>query len=270
MKILRVLLIEDEDDEVDRYIKCIGERSDIVLAGRAGTAEEGIAMAKRDRPDAVILDLELNASHGMSFMDALCRRELSYRPAVVVITSTRGPYTIREVKKRGSDRVFHKEDSDYRSLGPHLVFDFLQEICPDLEEAPPEFIPAFAPSPLPAVLTDEEIWNKIGEDLQAHDCPADTKFACYLTDCVFILSSLDKKAPNLKMDVYEPVRLKYNVSSKAVRNGVVYCMEKMWPSIAKEPDAKKLKERAFNGLPELRYFLIYLGKRYRHLWKGRS
>lgn len=267
MAVIRVLLIEDDDDEVARFMECAAHFEGIEIIACTKNAFEGIAMTKRDCPDGVILDLQLKESHGIWYMEALDNGEFLPQPAVVVITSNRGVRTLARVNQHGSECIFDKNEKGY---SPDLVLSYLKAIIPNLDEdrdgllSPPKPVPATAP------LTDEEIWERIKYSLHKAGCSDTSRYLCYLTDIIFIIASRNAKTLNLQREAYRPLAEKYGVTVKAIHNGAAYCMQIIWDSIRDEPDAKKLARNNSTEPPELKSFLLFLAKKYTFLWKGRS
>ena len=66
----RVLIIDDHPIVREGLVAALHGRGDIEVAGGFGSAEEGIAAARRLKPDVVILDLELP---GISGLDAIAQ-----------------------------------------------------------------------------------------------------------------------------------------------------------------------------------------------------
>jgi DNA-binding response OmpR family regulator len=81
----RVLVI---DDEQDILVLC---RLNLQRAGHevfeALDGERGIELARRHRPDVVVLDLMLPTIDGYEVLDTLVRERRDFDPAVVVLTA---------------------------------------------------------------------------------------------------------------------------------------------------------------------------------------
>jgi two-component system, NarL family, response regulator len=68
--VTRVLVIDDHPVVREGLVAALHGKGDIEVAGGFGSAEEGIAAARRLKPDVVILDLELP---GISGLDAIAQ-----------------------------------------------------------------------------------------------------------------------------------------------------------------------------------------------------
>jgi nitrogen regulation protein NR(I) len=94
----RLLVIDDEPNVLYSLEKSL--RSDALEVLTASTAREGIALAQRQRPDAVLLDVRLSDMFGLDAFDRL--REIDPRLPIVVITAYATTETAIEAMKRGA------------------------------------------------------------------------------------------------------------------------------------------------------------------------
>ena len=62
IKPMKILLIEDDIDECNNLIECVKKRKDIELVGITDSDTEGLKLARINKPEGIILDLELNNS----------------------------------------------------------------------------------------------------------------------------------------------------------------------------------------------------------------
>ena len=61
-KAMKILIIEDDIDDCNRFVNCIKERKDIELVGITDSDTEGLKYVKLKHPEGIVLDLELNNS----------------------------------------------------------------------------------------------------------------------------------------------------------------------------------------------------------------
>lgn len=61
-KAMKILIIEDDIDDCNRFVNCIKERKDIELVGITDSDIEGLKYVKLKHPEGIVLDLELNNS----------------------------------------------------------------------------------------------------------------------------------------------------------------------------------------------------------------
>jgi nitrogen regulation protein NR(I) len=94
----RLLVIDDEPNVLYSLEKSL--RSDSLEVHTASTAREGIELAGRQRPDAVLLDVRLADMSGLDVFDRL--REIDPRLPIIVITAYATTETAIEAMKRGA------------------------------------------------------------------------------------------------------------------------------------------------------------------------
>lgn len=108
----RLVLVDDHDGFRALVAQLLGERFEIV--GEAGTARDALAVARRVRPEAVLLDVQLPDALGFDVIE-----ELSQGGARVVLTSTRSAdeYGDRIANSRSVGFIAKHELSDARLAG---------------------------------------------------------------------------------------------------------------------------------------------------------
>ena len=97
----KILLIEDEKILADMYRdKFSEEKIDVVSAF---DDDQGLAMAKKERPDLIILDIILPERDGISFLKdlrAIKNKKISSIP-VVILSNYDNPQAKKETQKFG-------------------------------------------------------------------------------------------------------------------------------------------------------------------------
>lgn len=68
---IRVLVVDDHPVVRQGLVAVLGDEPDLTVVGAAGSAHEAVAAAGRERPDVVLLDLELPAGDGAAAIPAL-------------------------------------------------------------------------------------------------------------------------------------------------------------------------------------------------------
>ena len=82
---IRVLVVDDHPVVRQGLVAVLGDQPDFVVAGSAGSAEEALALVARERPDVVLLDLELPGLDGVEAIPRLL--EASPEVRVLVFTA---------------------------------------------------------------------------------------------------------------------------------------------------------------------------------------
>jgi len=90
----KILLVEDEEILAEMYQEKLTQSGfEVVLAG---DAEEGFDLAKREKPDLVILDILLPKGDGISFLENLRNDSETAKISVVALSN----YSGGEIKER--------------------------------------------------------------------------------------------------------------------------------------------------------------------------
>ena len=92
-KPIRVLLVDDHTIIREGLRDLIATRPEMTVVGDAGTRVEALGLARRERPDVIVLDLDLGADSGLRMIPELL--EVA-GPATSIIVLT----GVREVEKR--------------------------------------------------------------------------------------------------------------------------------------------------------------------------
>jgi CheY-like chemotaxis protein len=102
----RVLVIDDEPD-VRWLLRLSLERAghEVLLAD---DGLRGVAMAQRQRPDAIVLDLMMPVMDGYGVLDALNRDRRTQRVPVLVLTAKALPEEQMKVTNAGARRFMTK------------------------------------------------------------------------------------------------------------------------------------------------------------------
>lgn len=97
---MRVQVVDDH--EALRAIACLEVElaDDLELVGSAADGAEAIAVARRERPDAILLDLEMPGMNGLDALPALI--EIVPDALIVVYTSNASPASRHEAMRQGA------------------------------------------------------------------------------------------------------------------------------------------------------------------------
>lgn len=103
---LRTLIVDDERLARQKIRMFLEGRSDVSVAGEAANVEEAIALVAREKPDLVLLDIEMPGGDGFDVVRAL---PAAHPPAVVFITA-HGDYAIRAFEVAAVDYLLKPFD----------------------------------------------------------------------------------------------------------------------------------------------------------------
>jgi two-component system response regulator (stage 0 sporulation protein A) len=115
-KPMKIVLIEDDVAACRDFADYARTRTDIDFVGMTGKSDEGLKLVKDKLPEAVILDLELNAGagSGYDFLEEFSKTEFSIRPIVVITTRNRSDAVYTQLHARYDlNWIFYKLQQGY-------------------------------------------------------------------------------------------------------------------------------------------------------------
>ena len=135
-KAMKILIIEDDIDDCNRFVNCIKERKDIELVGITDSDTEGLRYVKLKHPEGIVLDLELNNStsgntDSLEFLLNLKKLNLNYVPIVIVTTHVNSKRTYEILHKNGVDLILYKDHPNYSCNQVLNKFISLREVIPE-------------------------------------------------------------------------------------------------------------------------------------------
>jgi DNA-binding NarL/FixJ family response regulator len=107
---IRVLIADDHQMFRQGLREMIATDADVEVVGEAGDGEEAVTLAKRVRPDVVLLDVEMPRMGAAEAMPWLLK-EVSPTPRVVVVTMHDDPRLVRDLLARGASAYLTKSAS---------------------------------------------------------------------------------------------------------------------------------------------------------------
>src|SRR5215212_5501839 len=94
----KIVVIDDEASILHAFRRAFDDPDELLLT--APDAEEGLALARREQPDVIVLDLNLPDAHGLDVYRDI--REIDARIPVIFITGQGTTETAIEAMKRGA------------------------------------------------------------------------------------------------------------------------------------------------------------------------
>jgi DNA-binding NarL/FixJ family response regulator len=112
--VIRVVLVDDHPIVLDGIALNLEDSGDVVVAGRASSAQEAVVRVQHDRPDVLVLDLELPDRGGLEALAEVKRLAPSVR--TVVFTAYGGSERISAALRAGADAYVLKGTSSAELL----------------------------------------------------------------------------------------------------------------------------------------------------------
>ncbi len=252
----RILVIEDDPQEVRRIEACLNTCSDFEYLGAVSRCEEGIKLSRQHKPDCVILDLELEQGHGLYFLNARKEGALGCMPAVMVLTAVSSPAVVKAVHRKHSDGFFLKESVEYKEKGPAIIVDLIREVVflDDEDEPAPMDGDSF-----------QYLRDRIRAEFVSFGAGDGNHTLEYLVWAVGLAAIRTAGPINLTEDIYKPIAKMLDKDVNAIRGGISYNVKFMLDRV----DSRKL-EAAYtpsiderSGAVEVKRFITYFANRYR-------
>lgn len=96
---IRVLLAEDQSMVLGALAALLEIEDDLEVVGRARDGVEALELARAERPDVVVTDIEMPGKTGLEL--ALALKELDPRPRVIIVTTFARPGYLRRALEAG-------------------------------------------------------------------------------------------------------------------------------------------------------------------------
>jgi len=103
---LRALIVDDERLARQKIRTFLEARNDIAIAGEAANVAEAVALIEREKPDLVLLDIQMPGGDGFDVVSAL---PSSHAPAIVFITA-HDDYAVRAFEVAAVDYLLKPFD----------------------------------------------------------------------------------------------------------------------------------------------------------------
>ena len=251
---MKLLLIEDDNKECEKFRKIVEKRQDIEFVGITNSAIEGLKLLKENIPDGVILDLELNAGQGsgFEFLQKLNELKLSTRPKIVVTTNVYSDSVYDYLHENKVDFIFYKKQESY-SVENVINTLFLLKGYTD------------SSSDIPIDKNDNEednetmkiISDKINKELDLIGISSHLQGRKYLYDAILYL--LSKESSDGRISINQYLISKYKKASSTISRAMQNAILHAWriSSIEDLEEKYKAKINYETGVPTPVEFIYY-------------
>jgi two-component system nitrate/nitrite response regulator NarL len=106
-KPIRVLLIDDHAVVRSGLRMLVESQAGLKVAGEAANRAEALAIARREQPDVILLDLDMNSDNGLDFLPELLTT--ADRARVLILTGVRDPEAYTQAIRLGASGLLLKE-----------------------------------------------------------------------------------------------------------------------------------------------------------------
>ena len=219
-KPMSILIIEDDINDCNNFIKCINNREDFELVGITDSDVDALKYVKLKHPEGIVLDLELNnGSSGntdsLQFLSNLRKMNLNYEPIVIVTTHVHSKRTYDILHRQGVDLLMYKDHPKYsceQVLNNFLTFrvDIVKPQVKTIEEE----------------LEDNEnrISDLINHELDLIGVTVKLKGRKYIHDAILYLIQNE----NSNVNVIQHLTKIYKKSGNTITNGIQNAIIHAW------------------------------------------
>lgn len=217
-KPMKLLLIEDDISECNKFKKLSDSRNDIEFIGITDSDIEGLNLVKKFIPEGIILDLELNNGKGngtgFNFLMELNKLKMPYKPKIIVTTNICSDSVYEFVHKNGVDMVLYKGQANYSI--ENVISTLL--ILRDFKNKPNE-IPEFESS----INNENKISDRINTELDLIGIGLHLQGRKYLFDAIhYIITKADDSNISIIQHLINKYKKSSSTISRAMQNAILH------------------------------------------------
>ena len=213
--VMKILLVEDDVNECQIYKNIAKNRNDIEIVSITNSSIKAIEDYKCYKPDAVILDLELNDGEGsgFDFIEKLQEQVKGKLPKLVVTTNVHSDIVYDFFHKNNIDFIFYKKQKNYSQeniINTLLLlknYDSNKIVNTEVDDKSLE----------------ESILYKINNELDLIGIGTHLQGRKYLCDAIYFVMQSDE---NSKLSIVQYLVSKYkkynSTISRAMQNAILY------------------------------------------------
>ncbi len=214
--LMRILLVEDDINECRIYKNIIKNRTDVELISTTNSSIKAIEDFQTYKPDAVILDLELNDGEGsgFDFIEKIQKQCNTKLPKIVVTTNIHTNAVYDFCHRNNIDFIFYKKQKNYSQEKIINTLLLLKDYNSNIEVSDIK---------LNEETLKDNILNKINKELDLIGIGTHLHGRKYLCDAIYFIIQNDK---NCKVSIVQYLVNKYKKSnstiSRAMQNAILH------------------------------------------------
>ena len=252
-KRIDLLVVEDDEATCLEYEQVCKKHEDVFLIGSSADSYEAVKITEEFKPNAVVLDLELQkgSGNGIDYLIQILDLKLKVKPYIMVVTNNVSPVTQAVVRNFGADYIVVKSQSDY---SVDMVVNLLRSVISSIPDMNP-----YTPTSSPAIKKRiEEDYNRrllknITRELDIIGISPRFKGRNYLRDAIEMICHKEQTY------ICNEVAKKYQKTSASVERAMQNAIDHAW----KTTDTTTLEEHYMayinpgRGVPTLTEFIYY-------------
>lgn len=249
---MKLILIEDEKKEQDKFKKLAEKMNDVTFVKITNSTEEGIKCLKENDIDGVILDLELNSGtgNGFEFLEKLKITKLSRIPKIVVTTNVYSDSVYDYLHQNKVDFIFYKKQENYNVENVIntllLLNNYTNTASTDIKEIEEE-----------KAKQEKLIAEKVNYELDLIGIASHLQGRKYLFDAITYL--LSEEGENSQVSINQYLLSKHKRPTSTINRAMQNAIVRAWRVTAIE-DLEKLYTAHINyntGVPTPVEFIYY-------------
>ena len=119
MNSLKVVIVEDSASIRTRLVELVQELVGMKVVGEATTETGAIELCRREHPDAIILDMQLEVGNGLGVLKSMGYSTMQAKPTIIVLTNFPSPSVERAAIALGAT-VFLDKSHEFHKVAPIL------------------------------------------------------------------------------------------------------------------------------------------------------
>lgn len=254
-KPMKILIIEDDINDCNNFIKCMKSRDDIEIVAITDSDIEGLKYVKQKHPEGIVLDLELNNScsgdaDALNFANKLKNIKLNYEPIIIVTTHINSKRTYDILHRNGVDLILYKDHPKYSS-------DYVFNKFLTLRKVPINKDLISVEEKLKA--DEDKISDIICHELDLVGITSNLKGRKYVHDAISYLVQTEKEDVN----VIQYVAKIYKKSTNTINNGIQNAIFHGWRVTPIEDLTEYYTARVSyeTGVPTTMEFIYYYAEK---------
>ena len=252
-KATKILIVEDDINDCNRFIECAKERKDIEIVAITDSDIDALKYVKVKNPEGIILDLELNNSNtgstdSFEFLEKVKELKLAIDPIIIVTTHVNSKRTYDILHRRGVDLILYKDHPNYSSSHVFNKFISLRRVTEK---------PVGVSIEVELKNQDEKISECINHELDLIGITSNLKGRQYIHDAIKFIIQNEKSDES----VVQYLCKKHKKSASTITNGIQNAIIHGW-RVSPIEDLEKYYTAKVNyqtGLPttmELIYYYV--------------
>jgi len=210
---IRLLIVEDNEEFRDMLEKYFGAKDDVEVVGACGNPDEAAAMIKLTAPDALISDMIMPHSDGLSLLERLGTSEFDAMPATIIISAAGSEKMIKQACELGAKYYMVKPLSN-DILYQRLRGMFGRDTLPSRRK----------PKPAPNKSLDE----KISAVFLSIGIPPNIKGYYFLREAIKMVVNDPELISAITKKLYPRIAVPHGTSASRVERAIRHAIDVAW------------------------------------------